>query len=167
VTEPKWLEAARADLGLAEIPGKATAPKITRWLVQLGAWWNDDETPWCGVAMDAWMRAAGVAPPRAAYRARSWLKWGFPIPHSDPVVGAIAVLERGAGGHVTIVAGRDRHGFLMGLGGNQGNRVSIAPFNPARVLGLRWPFEHLSSYYLQSTQLPLVAATATTGGNEA
>ncbi len=44
--EPKWLTRARAFLGLKEVPGKATAPLISKWLVMLKAWWADDETPW-------------------------------------------------------------------------------------------------------------------------
>ena len=90
MSEPRWVTLARQDLGLAEIPGKQTATRITKWLVGMRAWWHDDETPWCGVAMDAWMRAADIAPPPAAYRARSWLNWGFPV--TEPVVGAVAVL---------------------------------------------------------------------------
>jgi hypothetical protein len=45
----------------------------------------------------------------------------------------------GGGGHIGIVMGQDAKGRLMVLGGNQGNKVSIAPFDRARVLGFRWP----------------------------
>jgi uncharacterized protein (TIGR02594 family) len=167
VKEPAWLARAREDIGLEEIPGKATAPTIRRWLIEMRAWWTDDETPWCGVAMDAWMRAAGVAPPKSSYRARAWLHWGFPIPLNEPCVGAVAVLGRGGGGHVAIITGRDARGHLVLVGGNQGNRVSEASFDPARVLGLRWPFEFLSAYYLASTTLPVLAGSASPSRNEA
>lgn len=165
MSEPRWVTLARQDLGLTEIPGKQTATRITKWLVGMHAWWHDDETPWCGVAMDGWMRAAGITPPAASYRARSWLKWGFPV--TEPVLGTVAVLERGGAGHVTMVVGRTGDGRLLGLGGNQGDRVSIAPFSPVRVLGYRWPFEFLSDYYLQSTQLPLLAAASGAPASEA
>ena len=62
MSDPAWLIAARADIGLREVPGKATAPKIAMWLKQLGAWWSGDDVAWCGVATAAWMRTAGVAP---------------------------------------------------------------------------------------------------------
>src|SRR5687768_1344129 len=56
VMQAPWLDIARRDLGLAEVPGAETAPKIKQWLADLGAWWRDDETPWCGVAVGAWMK---------------------------------------------------------------------------------------------------------------
>jgi hypothetical protein len=77
--EPVWLVSARNDIGLREIPGAPTAPRIQRWLVDLRAWWTDDETPWCGVAVAAWMRSASVALPRFWMRARAWADWGQPL----------------------------------------------------------------------------------------
>ncbi|HOW94311.1 MAG TPA: TIGR02594 family protein [Mycolicibacterium fallax] len=153
--EPTWLIAARRHVGLAETPGRATTPTIRRWLIDLRAWWTDDETPWCGVAVAAWMREAGIELPRHWYRARAWLDWGLPLAH--PAVGAVVVYGRGGGGHVGLIAGRDERGRLMTLGGNQGNRVSIAPFEPSRVLGYRWPAHRLAE--LQAVDsLPLLAA---------
>ena len=153
--EPAWLSAARRYVGVAEIPGKATAPTIARWLRELRAWWTDDETPWCGVAVAAWMREAGIELPRHWYRARAWLDWGLPI--AAPAPGCVVVYERGGGGHVGLIVGRDSLGRLMTLGGNQSNRVSIAPFDPSRVLGYRWPTHRLAE--LQTVgSLPLLAA---------
>ena len=134
---PAWLTAAQADIGLREVPGAPTAPRIVQWLRDLRAWWKDDETPWCGTACAAWMRAAGITPPKAWYRAREWATWGQPL--TVPVLGCIVVFERQGGGHVGLVAGIDSAGRLMVLGGNQGNAVSIAPFDRSRVLAYRWP----------------------------
>lgn len=138
---------ARADLGLAEIPGKDTLPQIRRWLVQAGAWWHDDETPWCGTWLNhVFEDGVGLEGPQHAYRARAWLSWGVGLGRAT--LGCVAVLNGGprrpGGGHVGLVAGRDRFGNLMLIGGNQGNRVSIAPFARDRVLqaGLRWPDGH-------------------------
>ena len=136
--EPIWLQNARADLGLREIPGAPTAPRIAEWLSKLRAWWRDDETPWCGVAVAGWMVQSGIdALPKHWYRARGWLDWGLPLDRA--FLGAIVVFEREGGGHVGIVVGRDHLGRLLVIGGNQGNAVSIAPFLPERVLGYRWP----------------------------
>lgn len=138
MSDPAWLIAARADIGLREVPGKATAPKIAMWLKQLGAFWADDATPWCGVAAAAWMRTAGVAPlPKHWYRARAWLDWGMAL--RTPVRGCVVVFERPGGGHVGLVDGRDQFGRLLVIGGNQGDSVSIAAFTTDRVLGYRWP----------------------------
>jgi uncharacterized protein (TIGR02594 family) len=134
---PGWLVIAEKYLGLREIPGAPTAPVIAAWLQQLGAWWSDDETPWCGVAMAAWMREAGFQPPTAWYRAKAWATWGISL--SGPVVGCVVVFTRKGGGHVGLVVGQDPGGKLMVLGGNQGDAVSVAAFDPVRAIAYRWP----------------------------
>jgi uncharacterized protein (TIGR02594 family) len=135
--KPLWLEIGLNYLGRKEIPGKLTAPFIEKALVLVGAWWKDDETPWCGVGLGAVMRMAGLAIPKAAYRARAWLDWGRKL--HEPAYGCVVVFERQGGGHVGLVVGRDERNRLLVLGGNQNNAVTIAPFDPARVIGYRWP----------------------------
>jgi uncharacterized protein (TIGR02594 family) len=135
--DPPWLAAARRDIGLRELPGAPTAPRIARWLQDLGAWWRDDETPWCGTAVAAWMRAADRPIPKAWYRARAWAEWGQAI--AAPLPGCVVVLARQGGGHVGLVVGRNAAGWLLVLGGNQGNAVNVAAFDPSRVLAYRWP----------------------------
>jgi uncharacterized protein (TIGR02594 family) len=161
--EPRWLRLARADLGLAEIPGKDTAPTITRWLRELRAWWSDDETPWCGVAVAAWMRGAGLELPQHWYRAKAWLEWGYGIP--GPCHGCVVVFGRQGGGHVGIVVGVAQDGRLMVLGGNQGNKVSIAPFDRFRVLGYRWPTGEPRHFF--DTTLQTLASAEASSRNEA
>lgn len=161
--EPAWLVAARADVGLRELGGAPTAPRIKQWLADLGAWWRDDETPWCGTAVAAWMRGAGIELPKHWYRARAWLDWGVAI--DAPTVGCVVVFERAGGGHVGLVVGKDQRGRLLVLGGNQGNAVSIAPFDMTRVLGYRWPADHLA--LLARTALPVLASAGASSTNEA
>jgi uncharacterized protein (TIGR02594 family) len=163
MNRPPWLEIARKDIGLREIPGAPTAPKIAGWLQSLGAWWRDDETPWCGVAVAAWMQGAGVAYPKAYYRAKAWLDWGHVI--AEPAVGCVVVFEREGGGHVGIVTGYDQRGRLMVLGGNQGNAVSEIPFEPKRVAGYRWPADKMA--LLMTHVMPTVASAAASSRNEA
>ena len=158
---PPWLQAAGADLGLRELPGAPTAPRITSWLQRLGAWWADDEMPWCGTACAAWMQAAGIAPPAAWYRARAWAEWGQPL--TVPVLGCIVVFERTGGGHVGLVVGIEPGGRLLVLGGNQGDRVCIAPFDRSRVLAYRWPVGRAD---LQAA-LPVMLSAAASSANEA
>jgi uncharacterized protein (TIGR02594 family) len=167
MNDPHWLVMARMDLGLREIPGPATAPKIRAWLGKLRAWWSDDETPWCGVAVAAWMQQAGLQYPPAYYRAKAWADWGTRL--LAPAVGCVVVFARQGGGHVGLVVGLDKTGRLMVLGGNQGNAVSIAPFTVDRVLAYRWPIESpLSPAELAARQrLPRIASTAASSTNEA
>lgn len=162
--DPPWLDIARRYIGLTEIPGKQHQPVILRWLRELRAWWAEDETPWCGTFTAAVMREAGVELPRHWYRARAWLDWGVPL--MDPAPGCVVVYERGGGGHVGLVVGRDPAGRWLTLGGNQGNRVSVAPFDPQRVLGFRWPHERLADLF-NAGDLPLLASAGASSHNEA
>lgn len=146
--EPLWVTRGRSYIGLREIPGPEHSTVIAGWLSKLNAWWLDDETPWCGTFVAAMLEGHSVLP-KHWYRARAWLDWGFGL--DDPDLGCVVVFERGAGGHVGFVVGRDLANNLLVLGGNQGNRVSIAAFPRFRVLGYRWPLE----VELMAAALPL------------
>jgi uncharacterized protein (TIGR02594 family) len=156
MTEPPWLTAARESIGLREVPGAETAPVIAKWLVQLGAWWADDETPWCGTAVAAWLRASGRSVAKNWFRAKGWLEWGLPIDHPCP--GAVVVFSRDGGGHVGIVVGRDEVGRLLVIGGNQGNAVKISPFDTDRVIGYRWPVDAGLAWQPDLSPLPVYAS---------
>jgi uncharacterized protein (TIGR02594 family) len=159
--EPAWLRIARDDIGTRETRGAMTTPKIAGWLLRLRAWWRDDETPWCGVAVAAWMQAAGLALPKHWYRARAWLDWGVRL--AGPALGCVVVFQRPGGGHVGLVVGIDAQHRLMVLGGNQGDAVNIRPFDQSRVLGYRWPAEASRD----RGELPLLASTGPASRNEA
>ena len=137
-TEPAYLTAARRDIGLREIKGPKHAGRIVQMLQRLGAWWRDDETPWCGVAMAAWMAEAGYGYPKHYYRALAWADWGVRL--SGPMQGAVAVLSRKGGGHVGIVTGVTAYGrHVRLLGGNQNDAVNEAWFPIERVTAFRAP----------------------------
>lgn len=137
IIDPPWLVEARRWIGTAEIPGAATNSAIAQWLQKLRAWWADDETPWCGTFVAWCMDSAGYAIPKYWMRARAWGEYAVPI--DAPAHGCIVIFERAGGGHVGFVVGEDEAGNLLVLGGNQGNKVSIARFPKARVVDYRWP----------------------------
>lgn len=145
IIEPIWLRIARQDIGLTEIKGQPTAPRITQWLKSLKAWWSDDETPWCGTAVAAWMTACGIQPPKAWYRAKAWSDWGVPL--ASPAQGCVVVFERVGGGHVGLVVGETIAGSLLVLGGNQNDSVRVSMFDRSRVLSYRWPINVDSPIY--------------------
>lgn len=153
--EPPWVVEGRRWLGLAEIPGKESAPAISRWLRELGAWWSDDATPWCGTFVGHCMKASGVTPPTAFYRAKAWLDWGIEL--DEPPLGCVVVYERKGGGHVGMVVGRYPPFGLSVLGGNQGDQVSVAVFD-RRPVGYRWPWQFASTQEVYDVPLPIVAA---------
>lgn len=162
INEPNWLTEARRHLGVAEVPGPKHSPVIQSWLRKLRAWWNDDETPWCGVFVAACMDTVGIPLPKYWMRAKAWAEWGTRL--SSPVPGCVVVFDRKGGGHVGFVVGRTSSNLLMVLGGNQGNRVSIAPFENSRVIGYFWP---ASVPLPLDRTVPLMTATGTVSTNEA
>lgn len=162
MNEPLWLTIARRDLGIEETPGKETTPAIRRWLIELGAWWRDDETPWCGTCVAHWMKDAGAPIPKHFYRAKAWLDWGSAL--SQPALGCVVVFDRHGGGHVGLAVGRNNLDYLLVVGGNQADKVSIASFSPDRVLGYRWPLLDLGG---SPVALPTLSAALPLSTNEA
>lgn len=163
MAEPKWLVHARTYLGTAEIPGKQHNPVIVRWLKALKSWWIEDETPWCGTFVGAVMRESGLPVAKHWYRAKGWLDWGVPV--AEPSVGCVVVYDREGGGHVGFAVAYDQGGRILTLGGNQGNRVSIAPFPRWRVLGYRWPADHVAELFAAGA-LPVVASDDASSNDE-
>jgi uncharacterized protein (TIGR02594 family) len=156
----KWMDEARRHVGLKEVPGKGDNPAIQKWLKSLSAWWSDDATPWCGTFCAHCIKTAGLPLPKHWYRAKDWLNWGVPL--AGPTLGCIVVFERQGGGHVGFVAGKDKAGNLMVLGGNQGDAVTIAAFDPKRVAGYRYPDNSFREF-----TMPLVASNGKLSSNEA
>ena len=135
--EPTWVYEGRRWIGLKEIPGAASNSTILHWLTTLSAWWRDDETPWCGTFVAHCLAESGFDIPKYWMRAKVWSDYGRPL--TAPQLGCLVVFSREGGGHVGFVVGQDERGNLLVLGGNQGNRVSIAAFPWSRVVAFRWP----------------------------
>lgn len=137
-----WMNEAARHIGLREIPGKRHNSTIVRWNRDLGAWWTDDETPWCGTFVAHCLRSAGHPLPKYWMRAKAYFEWGVPC---SPRVGAIAVFGRKGGGHVGFIVGENANSLYI-LGGNQRNQVNISPIAKNRLVNggkgaCRWPSE--------------------------
>ena len=150
--EPRWLPIARELIGQREIKG----PKHNNWIAEgwarLGAsWFNDDETPWCGLFVADVIEKAGLPIPKPSQfpRALAWLNWGKA---SKPVLGAVVVFGRSGGGHVGFLVGESATDFYV-LGGNQKDAVNIMPLAKRRARGFRWP----ASLPAGTTPLPRMA----------
>lgn len=137
MNEPAWLVEARRHIGTKEIPGVKHEPKILAWwkAIRRGGI-KTDEVPWCAAFVGACLEHVGIISSRFE-SARSYMSWGVPL--KAPVTGCIAVFARSGGGHVGFVVADDGADRLLICGGNQGNQVSIAPFDKSRVMGYRWP----------------------------
>ena len=107
--QPRWLELAWADLGVAEAPGAANNPRVVRYYADAGhPEVTADEVAWCAAFVGACLERAGVASTRSLM-ARSYLAWGEAL--DEPRTGAIAVLSRGSDpslGHVGFLIGAHR-----------------------------------------------------------
>jgi uncharacterized protein (TIGR02594 family) len=155
-----WIDEAKSHKGLKEIKGLQTNLTIKSWLIKLKAWWNDDETAWCGTFVAHCIKSAGIQLPKHWYRALDWLNWGVEI--SAPCYGCIVVFNRKGGGHVGFCVGKDKTGRLLILGGNQGDAVSIIPFSTDRVAGYRMPIGIMSR-----PSLPIILSELASSTNEA
>ena len=137
--QPRWLELAWADLGIAEAPGDADNPLVVRYYADAGhPEVRSDDVAWCAAFVGACLERAGIAGTRSLM-ARSYLAWGEAAP--EPRVGALAVLSRGPDtdiGHVGFLVGLTEANVVL-LGGNQADTVSVQSFARSRLLGLRWP----------------------------
>lgn len=138
MTKPKWLKIAETYTGLSEIRGPKHNSKIIGWLDKLGAWWRDDETPWCGVFVAHCMQDVGLPYPTFYMRAKAWEDYGSLLRRDRLAPGAILVFDRAGGGHVGFYVGEDAGHYFV-LGGNQGNAVSVMKLGKSRLLASRWP----------------------------
>lgn len=134
--ELTWIKAARSKIGIKETLGAKNNPIIVQWLKNLRSMWLEDSVPWCGTFVAECLREGGYQYPSTWYRAKDYLKMTTAL--NQPAYGCIVVFHRVGGGHVGFVVGKDKHGNLMVLGGNQGDAVNIKPFSVDRVLGYRW-----------------------------
>ena len=141
--EPKWLTLAKAEIGVKETPGPTSTPRVVAYRKQAGIELGGDDgvLPWCAIFVIAMLRQAGVDTRNANAMARSLLNWGQPV--DSPIPGAIIVYKSATRpaplGHTNIATGRITSTHVEGVGGNQGDAVSVALFDRKNVLGYRWP----------------------------
>ena len=158
--KPTWIVQAERFIGLKEVQGPENNPEILQW-------WKDikrggikaDSVPWCAAFVGACLEHASIRSTRFE-GALSYLEWGTGL--TAPIYGCIVVLSRSGGGHVGFVVGEDENGRLMVLGGNQGDAVSVAPFDHARVAGYRWP----DGISMNTDPLPVIVSTTASSTNE-
>lgn len=141
--EPPWLLAARAKVGTREAPGPANNPTIMGWAKGkakgfLGALYNGDNVPWCGLFAAHCIAEAGLKPPPISLRAKSWATWEANLGRSVLAPGAVLVFEREGGGHVGFYVGEDAANYHV-LGGNQSDAVNIMRIAKSRCIASRWP----------------------------
>jgi uncharacterized protein (TIGR02594 family) len=136
---PRWYKKAVKELGVAEIKGRNHNPKILVYHQATSLKAKSDETSWCSSFINWLFEECGMSGTDKA-NARSWLDWGKPL--NAPKKGCVVIFWRvslkGWQGHVGLYVKEDSKNIYV-LGGNQSNKVSIAPYPKNRLLGYRWP----------------------------
>lgn len=160
---------AEGYLGVTEYPAAKHNPQILKFYADSGnSWVQDDETPWCAAFVGSVLAQCGIQGTNKL-NARSYLDWGQPIDTDKAQKGDVVVFWRGSKdgwqGHVAFYSHQDEEHIYV-LGGNQGNKVSLAPYKKDRLLGIRTvrqPRQHVAeSKTVQATAVQ-VAGAATTG----
>lgn len=135
--DPIWLKAIFELEGLKEIVGGKHEPEIVKFFKEAGhPGVKDDETAWCAAAANAILGRSGITG-TGQLTARSFMNWG--VETKAPKRGDIVVIKRGKStwqGHVFFYLGKVGN-RIWGIGGNQGNAVSVASFPASDLLGYR------------------------------
>ena len=136
----KLLALAFKELGVSEVAGAEHEARIIQYAQDSGfETINDDETPWCSIFINYCCKQLDYETTGKA-NARSWMHVGAKT--TDPHPGDVVVFWRESvqswKGHVAIFLGFSDNGKkVFCLGGNQGNSVSVAAYDAAKVLGFR------------------------------
>lgn len=143
IKDPAWVAELKTIIGKHEVKDNSF---LKKWLKRDKKTLGDPaKLPWCGDAVETalklhlpnedWPDVIRQNP----YWARNWAKFGVAAAHIP--YGSVVVFERpGGGGHVGFAVGISQDGNnLYVLGGNQSNKVSIAPIAKSRLLASRWP----------------------------
>ena len=105
-------------------------------------------TEWCAAFINSVLEESGIKSNkdhRYPLTARAYLDWGTEVSKEDVQPGDIVVFPRGNQGwqgHVGFFVKRHIVGdteYWLILGGNQSDKVSIAPYRASRSLGIRRP----------------------------
>jgi uncharacterized protein (TIGR02594 family) len=171
VGRPLWVEAGLKFVGLKEGAGAVDNKTIIDWAKdeggEIAAEYTHDSIPWCALFQNMMQTKAGNKGTETLW-ALDWAgKWPS-VKLLGPAVGAIAPMLRSGGGHVICVVGKDQHGNIMGLGGNQSDKVSIVPFPMSRLnKGFWWPSSVPIPVKVGMTALPVVRSDGKISTSEA
>lgn len=139
MTIPKHMEIAMKYLGVKETPGKASNPVVEEMFALAGFKGLKDDVPWCAAFVAAMLKKAGLpneVEPKMRLWAASYARCGVAV--KSPVWGAIGVKTRNGGGHVGFVVAANADRVWL-LGGNQGDKVSVASFPRKDFIAYRLP----------------------------
>ena len=157
--ELPWIAEGLKTLGWHEVADNA---KLSAWLKSGGKYLgNPSALPWCGdwaetciekaLPDEPWPGPVGTNP----FFAQNWSSFGVA---TAPTRGAaVAFRWSASAGHVGFLIGQSGANYVI-LGGNQGNRVSIAEFPKSAAIATRWP----ATFPSKRIYLPSITASGAT-----
>lgn len=171
IGRPLWLEAGIKLINIHETPGAKNNSAIIDWAREEGGGiaksYTADSIPWCALFANHILTKVGLKGTETLWALDFAGKWPS-VKLPGPAVGAFAPMKRDGGGHIICIVGKDQHGNIMGLGGNQSDQVSIVPFPPSRLnQGFWWPRDVPQPVNIGIKSLPLVKSNGRVSGNEA
>jgi len=171
IARPLWLEAGIKLIGVHEGVGAKDNPDIIDWAKEEGGdiakEYTHDSIPWCALFANHCLSSVGVKGTGTLWALDFAGNWPA-VKLIGPAVGAFAPMLRSGGGHIIQIVGRDQHGNIMGLGGNQSDQVSIVPFPVSRLnKGFWWPKGVTLPSKIGFSSLPVVSSGGKVSANEA
>jgi lysozyme len=158
---PPHLVAMRAITGLTENEGSGSNPRILFMAdyiakkypeqADYAANYTSDDIAWCGLATGFCMAVAGIEPVFGPTDTDRWMwaqAWGGNYWDAEeidePCLGAVIVMQREGGGHVTLMEAYEdgtflKDGYYRGRGGNQSDQVNVSNQAKSSVIKLMWP----------------------------
>ena len=131
------IDMAIAEIGTVEW-AKGSNPKVVGYYKDAGhPEIKDDAVSWCSAFVGAMLQRSGVQP-SGSLLARSYLKWGNPVPRDQIKRGDIGIIPRGEAwqGHVFFIEAV-KGSMVQAVGGNQRDSVSRAEFPISALIGVR------------------------------
>ncbi len=170
ITRPLWVEAGIKLLGTHEGIGAKDNKTIIDWAKDEGgdiaAEYTHDSIPWCALFANHILSSVGLKGTGSLWALDFAGKWPC-VRLAGPAVGAFAPMKRQGGGHIMVIVGKDQYGNVMGLGGNQSDAVTIAPFAVSRLnQGFYWPKGPSLPTHVGLRSLPLVTSSGKVSTNE-
>jgi len=171
ISRPLWLEAGIKLIGTHEGFGSKDNLEIIDWAKDEGggiaAEYTHDNIPWCALFANHILTKVGLKGTETLWALDFAGKWPA-IRLNGPAVGAFAPMKRTGGGHITIIVGKDQNGNPMGLGGNQSDAVTIAPFAISRLnQGFWWPAGTTLPQFIGLNTLPIIKSDGQLSTHEA
>lgn len=140
MSKPVWIEIAEKELGVKEVPGPGNSPRVLEYHKATKLQATEDSVAWCSAFVN-WVLMRAKCKRTHSASARSWLQSdaGTQLKAFKP--NCVVVFKRGNStwqGHVTFGL-RIEGDHIVCLGGNQGDKVSIARYPVAKAIGFVWP----------------------------